>query len=168
MNDDAQPEWREDPEILLGYFDRLAGETGRDEYVRGAEMTREWMTLLKSDSITQAEFDEFFHRLEDINRTGSGYFDFWMRVRHWAYHLGLAVPDDHPWRVDLDVVSCIGNESFESQLAINAEYRIIARDDAKQMVRVKNDQNKLRWYPNKNFRFPQSPARTLIRMETQS
>lgn len=151
MNNDAQSDWCSEPQALQDYFDRLASESARTEYVRGAEMTREWITLLGIDSVSQAQFNEFFFRLEDINGAGSGYFDLWMRVRHWGYQLGFSVPDDHPWRLDLDVICCVGNSSFESQLTINRKYHIVACDEAKQMVRVQNDEGKLRWYPIKNF-----------------
>jgi hypothetical protein len=167
-NDDAQSEWCPEPADLLRYFEWLADENGRDEFVRGAALTREWIALLDAGNISQQQFDTFLDLLEDVDRPGSGYFDLWLRVRHWGYSLGLAVPDDHPWRIDLDVIQCVSNKSFESQLTVGNNYRILKRDDARKMVRIANDQGRHRWYPNKDFNFPQVPARNRVQNRSEA
>ena len=124
---------------LLEYFETLAAQTSRREFVRGASLTREWLALRRREDITQELFDEFMHRIEDFDACGSGYFDLWLRVRHWGYSLGLLVPEQHPWTVDRRVITCTDNRAFEQQLTVGKEYTILSCDDDRLLVRVVND-----------------------------
>lgn len=58
MNDNTQFECCGKPEGLLNYFERLAAENGREEFLRGAARTREWIGMMTSDTVTQDGFDE--------------------------------------------------------------------------------------------------------------
>ena len=102
------------------------------------------------------------HRIEDFDACGSGYFDLWLRVRHWGYSLGLLVPEQHPWTVDRRVITCTDNRAFEQQLTVGKEYTILSCDDDRLLVRVVNDEQRHRWYPYKHFQFTVRPARQLI------
>lgn len=152
-------------ERLLAYFDRLSNEQSDPQYSIGAAMTREWLVLKHQGSISQTEFDSFLQRLEDIEPPGSGYFDLWIRVRHWAYEAGLDVPNDHPWRVDRRNVVCTSHDGFAAQLTVGKQYRRLDTDEARQLVRICNNQGKHRWYPHKCFEPVVRPDRPRVRKD---
>ncbi len=152
-------------EELLAYFERLSNEQPDSQYSIGAAMTREWLVLQHRGSVSQTEFDSFLQRLEDIESPGSGYYDLWIRVRHWAYEGGLEVPNDHPWRNGRRYLACNSVEGFADQLTIGKKYRKLKTDEGRQLVRICNNQGKHRWYPYSCFEPESQTDRPRVRKE---
>lgn len=86
------------PEHLLAYFETLAKEQpGRMEWADGARLTRRWIDLMALPTPRQEDVDDLLHDIGAQPHPGSGRIDLWLRVRHWARTVGLAVSDQYPW-----------------------------------------------------------------------
>src|SRR5262249_37062157 len=117
--------------------------------------------------VSQVEFDALLNEIETLPDSipGSGWFDLWLRVRHWGYQGGLSVPADHPWRVPPNTFRCTNPELFHEQLTQGKTYRPVARNLDKKLLRVVDDRGKTRWFPSSCFEEILPPARKRVRRD---
>jgi hypothetical protein len=157
------------PEALLAYFKRSQQVCPEDrEWSEGARLTADWIASLRKGPPSQAEFDAFILQIETIpdRLPGSGWFDLWLRVRHWGYQAGLSVPEDHPWRVPPNHFLCRNPELFTEQLTQGKTYQAITRNLDKALLRLVDDRGKTRWYPASCFEEILPPERKYVRRNT--
>jgi hypothetical protein len=83
------------------YFVRLAEEQPSvDEWSEGAALTRRWIALMEaSGGATQMQVTALLDDLVQRQEPGSGWFDLWLRVRHWASQEGFDIANHsrNPW-----------------------------------------------------------------------
>jgi hypothetical protein len=82
------------------YFVRLAEEQPSvDEWTVGAALTRRWIVLTEDGRATQMQVTALLDDLARRREPGSGWFDLWLRVRHWASQGGFDIGrhSKNPW-----------------------------------------------------------------------
>lgn len=161
-------EEEDSPEQLLTYFRARQKEMpGERAWEEGVRLTIRWIALLGNGPVPQAKFDALMNEIETSpdKVPGSGWFDLWLRVRHWGYQAGLSVPNDHPWRIPPNTFRCTAQGSFNEQLTPGKTYAAVARNSDRALIRILDDRGTTRWYPTSCFEEIVPPARTRVRKD---
>ena len=90
MEESLTPQAR--AKALLSYFERLARESGENVWVRGAEVTQEWLRLMNADGITQVDVSAFLGVVRANRHRSSGWSELATAVYGWAKQQGFIVP----------------------------------------------------------------------------
>ena len=118
---------------------------------------------MKQKEVSETEFEELFAQVEVEKRPGSGWFDLWLRVRHWGYEKGFSVPYQHLWGWEPDAFTCIEVGDYAGQITSGKKYKRVREDSQRNLLRIVNDYGKTRWYPLHLFERPVAPIREWIR-----
>lgn len=154
----------ETPEQLLEYFEWMKTHHNDPKWEQGATLIAEWIALMQQEIVLEQEFRQLYDQIEaPLQAPGSGWFDLWLRVRHWGYHKGFAVTDHHHWDWDPDAFTCTEVGDYTGQITPGKQYARIREDTARQLLRVVNDQGKTRWYPIHLFERSVVPVQRWIR-----
>lgn len=81
------------PEQLREYFASVSAAHPEDVHWRnGVEMAERWFAYCRRDDVSQAEIDQFIHRMQQEPNHGSGWFDLLLQFKWWARQKGFRVP----------------------------------------------------------------------------
>jgi hypothetical protein len=81
---------------LIGYFERCATEAPDEKiWQLGVEAAREWLRLINTMPVSQAEVSALMDVVDKHKSEASGWFDLALVISHWAKLKGFSVP--HPF-----------------------------------------------------------------------
>ncbi len=97
--------------------------------------------------IVADDFHAFLAEIEVVAEPGYGYAFFWQLVRQWGWRRGFAVPWTYPHCYETPELVCRDAAGFPRNLTEGAAYRLVSRKVLDGKLRVRDDRNRLSWFP---------------------
>lgn len=97
--------------------------------------------------IVEADFRAFLAEIEVLDQPGSAYFHLWRMVCGWGWRRGFSIPMDYPWDKPDPEILCSDAAGFPRNLTESVVYRLASRKVLDGKLRVRDDRNRLSWFP---------------------